>query len=307
MNRWLIIVNPKAAAGQCTGLWPRIERTLKERGVDFEARLTAGAAHASAIAHEAVVRGVRNIATVGGDGTANEAVNGLFAALTLPADGVLFAHLPVGTGNDWGRTIGIPSRWDEAITVLKRERGFIQDTCRVEYTAPSGKRTVRYFVNVAGMGYDAAVCDKTNRDKERGRTGKLHYVRHIFSTLLTYMPVMATVTADEETITGRMLSLNVGICRCNGGGCVQVPHAVPDDGLLGLTIIGEIGTLGILTNVKGLRDGSFVKHPKVRTLSARRITVETTRPIPLEADGESLGTGPFIFEVVPRSLKVAVK
>ncbi len=307
MERWHILVNPEAGAGLCRAEWPKIEAQLRLHSINANIHFTEHKGHAAALAAQLVKEGGTHLASVGGDGTANEAVNGLFQACRNPADKLLFAHIPVGTGNDWGRTIGIPHRYEDSVKLLAAGKEFVQDCCRVSYVTTEGEPSTRIFVNMAGIGYDAAVCQKTNHDKELGKSGRLLYTKHIFTTLIAHSTAKMSMTADDMTITSPMLSMNIGVCRFNGGGMKQVPHAEPDDGLLSYTLIRDIGRLGILTNSVGLIDGSFVKHPKVTTGSARCIEVATDKPVLLEVDGESLGTGPFMFETMPKCLRVVVK
>ena len=100
--------------------------------------------------------------------------------------------------------------------------------------------------------------------------------------------------------------MSVGICKYNGGGMMQLPNAIADDGLLDLTLIKKLGKFTVLKEVKNLYDGSFIKHPKVQTFQATSYTIESRPNINLEVDGESLGHSPFIFEVIPKCLRVVV-
>ena len=98
--------------------------------------------------------------------------------------------------------------------------------------------------------------------------------------------------------------MSVGICKYNGGGMKQLPNAIPDDGLLDMTLIKKLGKLTVLKEVKNLYDGSFIQHPKVQTFQGKSFRIDSKPAINLEVDGESLGHSPFTFEVIPASLRV---
>jgi diacylglycerol kinase family enzyme len=85
---------------------------------------------------------------------------------------------------------------------------------------------------------------------------------------------------------------------------MQLPHAIPDDGLLDITLIKKIGKLTVITQINKLFDGSFVNHPKIQTFRGQKITVESSPEVLIEIDGESLGHSPFSFDILPKALNV---
>jgi diacylglycerol kinase (ATP) len=107
-----------------------------------------------------------------------------------------------------------------------------------------------------------------------------------------------------ERYKNKTFSVSVGICKYNGGGMKQLPNAIPDDGLLDMTLIKKLGKLTVLKEVKNLYDGSFIKHPKVQTFQGKSFRIDSKPAIKLEVDGESLGHSPFAFDVIPASIRV---
>jgi diacylglycerol kinase family enzyme len=213
----------------------------------------------------------------------------------------------VGTGNDWCRMFNVPFKYKNAIEVLVNGNTFLQDIGKVSYfngDKPKG----RYFINVAGMGYDAVVAAKTNHDKAKGRGGPLVYLKNLFTSLLFYKHSEIEVFIDNlaESYKCKAFSMGVGNCKYNGGGMKQLPLAVPDDGLLDMTLIKKLGKFTVLKEISHLYDGSFINHPKVKTFTGEKIKISSSPPISLEADGESLGHSPFEFEIIPKSLYVVV-
>ena len=303
-DKWLMIVNPNAGAKKGTKDWPKILRTLKEEKVDFDFQLTTSRGHATQIASEVIAGGVRNICVVGGDGTLNEVLNGIMTCKEAAPSEISIGMIPVGTGNDWCRMFNIPFDYLKAIHLLKQKKTFMQDAGKVSYYH-NENQVVRYFMNVAGMGYDALVAKKTNILKEKGMGGTFTYMYFVFAGLFQYKFLDAVIEVDGKMMyKGEVFSLNVGICKYNGGGMMQVPFAIPDDGLLDVTLIKKTSKWMVVRYARKLFDGSLVDLPIVATFKGENIRIRSTGKIYLETDGESLGHTPFIFEILPRCIKI---
>ncbi len=301
---WLVVVNPNA--GRRRGLldWEKISGLLIHQNLEFNPVFTECPGHATKIVIEHVEGdGYRKIVVVGGDGTMNEVVNGIFMQKRFKTTDITLGMITVGTGNDWGRMFGIPSDYEEAIRVLTLNRTFIQDAGVVSYCY--GDRSAdRYFVNIAGMGFDAEVARRTNRLKEKGKGGVLLYFVNIFTSLINFRHVEALISVDGLDVENKIFSMNVGIGRYSGGGMIQVPNAIPDDGLFDLTVIRKLSKPNVILSLKRLYNGTIHKHPKVDSYTGRSIRVESRDMIRLETDGESLGHTPFEFRIIPKSVKV---
>lgn len=302
-NVWIAIVNPNAGAGKCHRDWPKIKTLLEKYDVKFHAEFTERRFHAMIIARNKIREGYKKIIVVGGDGTLNEVINGLFAQKDLLTTDITLGMIPVGTGNDWSRMFGISTKYEEAIKILIKEKTFIQDAGRVIFTRRDQKMG-RYFINIAGIGFDALVTLKTNNLKDKKRGSKLLYFWNIFTSLFGYKHFHAELQVDGALHECDIFSMNIGICQYNGGGMLQLPDAIPDDGIFDLTIIKKIGALGILKSLPVLYNGKIKQHPRVLTLNGKNIQVNSSGTIFLETDGESLGHTPFEFEIIPQSVKI---
>jgi YegS/Rv2252/BmrU family lipid kinase len=304
---WLVIVNPNAGRKKGEKDWFIINEYLNNSGLVFESVFTTHKEHAISLSTRFIKKGYRNFIVVGGDGTLNEVVNGILFQKNIPTLEFLIAMIPVGTGNDWCRMFHIPFKYSEAIDLIKQGTVFTQDIGKVSYlNSTTPKR--RYFINVAGMGYDAEVAARTNKDKERGKGGPFSYLKNLFSSLLFYKYTDTEIKIEDSPVSykNKTFSISVGICKFNGGGMKQLPNALPDDGLLDMTLIKKLGKFTVLKEVKNLYDGSFIKHPKVQTFQGKRFMIESNPPINLEVDGESLGHSPFTFDIIPSSLRVVI-
>lgn len=305
MEEWLVIANPNAGRRKAEKDWKQISSLLVKNDIPFKSVFTEHRDHAVKLSRKYIEAGFKKIIVVGGDGTFNETVNGVFGQQRFSPDEITLGMIPVGTGNDWARMFHIPFQYKGAIKIIRNEKIFLQDVGKVNYFI-SDHQVERYFVNMTGMGYDAMVAEKTNKQKEKGKGGPFSYMLNIFTSLFSFKNVHYEITIDDQKILGDVFSMNVGICKYNGGGMMQLPFADPADGLLDVTIINKVGRFTIIRNVKNLYDGSFVKIPQVKTYQGKTVTVTSTRKMFLEADGESLGHSPFKFEVIPRILKVII-
>lgn len=307
-GKCLVVVNPNAGSRKGEKDWPVIEKLLYKHDFAFEAIFTQSRNHAINLTASKIDEGFRKIIVVGGDGTLNEVVNGVFAQNSCKASDILLAMIPVGTGNDWGRMYKLPGKYEEAIQVIEKNYCFIQDIGKVIYHDETGSHQ-RFFANVSGMGYDALVARKTNRMKDKGKGSPFSYLLNIFTGLFQYKYTSYSIAVDEEEVlNGRVLSMNIGICKYNGGGLKQVPNAISDDGLLDITVIKATSRLNIFRHVAKLYDGSFIKLSFVETYRGKtcRIVSDPIGTIFMEADGESLGHSPLEFTVLPKSLSFII-
>ncbi len=302
-SNWIAIINRTAGSGRTGKDWPVIEALLRKYGVGFESHFTDRRLHASVIARNKIEEGYSKIIVVGGDGTMNEVINGVFAQKRIQTAEVMLGMISVGTGNDWARMFHIPADYEEAVRTIIQQKTFIQDAGLVHYRK-NGKEWKRYFINIAGLGFGARVTERTNRMKDRGKRGALLYFYSIFSSLIGYRALKAVIDIDGKTYSRNIFSLNIGIGKYNGGGMIQVPHAIADDGLYSITLIRKMGKLNVLVNLKRLYNGSIIKHSRVETYMARSVEIGGSPLLMIETDGESLGHGPIRFQIIPRSVRV---
>jgi len=301
---WFVIVNPNAGKRKGAKDWLEIAALLTDAGIRFVNVFTEHRDHAVILTRKYVENGYRNIIVVGGDGTLNEVVNGIFTQAHVPTDKITLAMIPVGTGNDWCRMFNIPGDYKQAIKLITKRKIFVQDTGTIKYIANEGIEKTRYFINMAGMGFDAMVAKKTNMQKDMGKGNPMSYVVNILSSLFLYTSTKVTIMLDNEKIASDIFSMSVGICQYNGGGMKQAPGALPDDGLFDMTLIKPIGKFKIIRNIIKLFDGSFTRLPEVSTFRSSKIIIHSEPPMYMEADGESLGHTPFVFNILPQSLYV---
>ena len=236
---------------------------------------------------------------VGGDGTVNEAVNGLGKA-GFP-EGVTLAVLPMGTGNDLAATLAIPARIEDAEKVIRENRVRVLDVARVRSEGVGE----RFFINVATGGFGAETSSLADEEL-KGRWGKLAYLRASLEKARDFEVRDVRVILDDVEYTIRAVNVAVGNCRYAGGGWLAAPRANPEDGLLDLVVIAQVGLKEVLALAPAaLAKSDYLDTEGVFYARAKKIRVET-RPGGLEftADGEVIGDEPVEFEVIPHALKV---
>lgn len=301
---WFVIVNPAADSLKGLKHWIAIEKMLYELDVQFTSRLTDEKGHAIDITREAIADGYRKILAVGGDGTINEVVNGILSQTTVPSKDIVVCMASIGTGNDWIKTMGIPAKYLDAARLLKTgtklrtiEAGSVTYHEGIE-------QKQRYFVNVAGMAYDAFVTKDANENALF--KGKLQYLISVVKGLFSYKSTRVKVEADDRIVQDTTFCVNVGICKYAGGGMMIVPEAVPDDGLFHVTMIKDLSRWEVIKNLPGLFTGKFINHPGVDSFATTALKVSSDTPIYVEVEGEVLGHTPFEYTLLPDAITVLV-
>jgi YegS/Rv2252/BmrU family lipid kinase len=300
---YFFIINPNAGHEKGKKDWAIISSLLSKYEIPYVARFTEAKRHAILLANEGIKNGYRKIIVVGGDGTMNEAMNGVLAQKVCQASDVTLGMITVGTGNDWGKMFGIPHGYEEAIRIIKGGKIRLQDVGIVHFFHGTSRQK-RYFINIAGLGFDAVVVKRTNLSKERGHKGEALYFINLLKSLLLYRHTHVTVEIDGLKIINDVFTISIGIGRYSGGGMRQTPHAIPDDGLFDITIIKKIRKGEVIRSLKMLYDGSILEHPKIEGYTGKVILIDSDPLIHVEADGESLGHSPIEFSILPKSINI---
>lgn len=288
-KRARVICNPSSGGGSCDP--SRLREELS--GFDLDWIETGGPGDATEAAEE-WEDGLLIVA--GGDGTVNEVVNGLGRS-GFP-EGVTLAVLPAGTGNDFAATLAVP---EEAVVREGRVRAL--DVARV-YSEPFGER---FFVNVATGGLGAEISSANDKSL-KSRWGKLSYPRASLAVARDFDAREVTLRLDGEERTVRAANVVIGNCRYAGGGWLAAPRANPEDGLLDVVVVEDVGLWRALTLAPAALSGSdYLDKEGVFFARAREVRVETRPPgLEFTVDGEVIGDEPAEFAVVPRALKVVV-
>jgi YegS/Rv2252/BmrU family lipid kinase len=296
---WFAILNPASGGGRALRDRARIEACLREQGLEWTTAVSQHPGATIELAARALREGFSHFIAIGGDGTLNEIVTGLFAHGQRPQ--CTLGLIPVGRGNDWARTHRIPRSYDDAVALLRTGHTAAHDIGVAELGPPE-RRVRRCFINVAGVGFDAYVVAQTRAT----RLGPFTYLVGLLRGFVGYRAPRLRLVAEGEDSEAPMFVAFAALGRYCGGGMHVAPQARPDDGLLDVTLIGEVGKLDLIVNLRRLFDGTILAYRKVRTLRVPRLEVSAAEPVGVQADGEWIGETPVTFSVLPQALRVVV-
>jgi diacylglycerol kinase (ATP) len=282
-------------------VWPDIVRRAALAGLSGDALVSSSPGEISELAERAARQGARLLVVVGGDGSINEAVNGLLRADDPPE----LAVIARGTGDDFIRTHGIPSSIEPAIEVARVGAARQVDAGRVAYRGWDGSEASRYFANVGSVGMSGAVAQRANATT-KALGGRVTFFYALTREFLVWRNTDVTVQVGDEVRRGLMHDVVVANGSYHAGAMRLAPDAQPDDGLFDVVLIGDVSKLDFVTTSPKLYSGKYVAHPKVDVLRGSTVSVDAPVPLPLETDGEVLGTTPARFEIVPHAYRVRV-
>lgn len=315
-EKWLAVVNVFAASKKAGSVWKKAAACLEDAGVLYKAEFTGGKYNATELSSKAAARGYRKFIAVGGDGTVHDVLNGIAEYVQSAEDVTLsdftLAVLPVGSGNDWVKSVGVSTDIRQAVTYIAAGVTGTQDVVKVSMLDASDldaePLAVSYMSNVGGVGLDARVCEIVNRKKEKGKRGKQLYVSALLYCIRHRVPIRARIVCDgKEIFSGKYLSIAFGIGKYSGGGMRQTPDAVIDDGLLDITVIPDIPIWTIAKEAPKLFTGTFntvevltlAKCHEVLVLPEGEADAE-----PVEVDGEVVGRAPVRMEILDQQINV---
>jgi len=298
--RWLVIVNPASGRPDGGAGWRAIDAALRVAGVAFDVVHTEQPGHGGKLAQGSLLQGCRHIAVAGGDGSVNEVVHGIMSAGLADTREVTLAVIPTGTGNDWARTLGITRRPADIARAIAGGRTMLHDVGAIDLRGNCQGR--RWFINVAGAGYDAYVTQRVPRPVP----GAFTYLKIALEGLARYRAPHFRITADDVTLDGRMLLAFVANAQYCGNRMHVVPTARTDDGQLDVLAVRELSLLQALPKLVKLYAGRILGDPAVRHVRAKRVRIETDPPAVIQADGQIVGETPADFSLLQQALRVVV-
>jgi diacylglycerol kinase (ATP) len=298
-----VIVNPMSGNGRTRDAWPTIERRLQRLGFQTDFRMTQSAGDGIRLGREAIETGVDEVVVVGGDGTLNEVVNGLFLGSHGLSPDVILSVIPAGTGRDFSRSIGLRS-FDHSLETLGAGEVVAIDAGRVDYSSDDGSQA-RYFVNAGDVGLGAETAALLNRSSKL-LGGKISYFLGAARTIISFTGQPATITVDGEVVHDGPLAMT---CFANGryhaGGMLMAPNASLTDGAFDLLILDDVPKYTLLGSLlPSVYAGRHLNHPNVTHHLAREISVSSPGTLLFEVDGEQPGTTDICVTLLPASLRI---
>lgn len=309
-NEPTVIFNPIAGHGQSERRWPELQRRLSNILGAFQLITTKSPGDATIQARQAVDDGCKHIISVGGDGTHNEIVNGIFTASRNSGSAVVFSPLPAGTGNDLCRTLGMTSSDPEeaAFRAIERKQTRRIDLLSVRCQGKQNEIITRYALLFAAYGAVPAITARVNASRLLKRvSGRFSYLVATLLTALTYPHINVDISID--TGNRQQMRTFTGLCLNTvyaGGGMRLAPNAKIDDGQFNLIVLGDMSRWDIIFQKPDwLFAGHHLLHPKITEHLGRQLLVTGAGDIPVDIDGESVGTLPLAINTVPNALLIS--
>lgn len=301
-----LVVNPSAAGGRVGRDWPAVEGALRDAIADLEVVMTTGPGSVTALVSEALKDGETDLGVVGGDGSVNEALNGLVREDVLVDPRARLTVLPVGSGTDYARTLGLPRGLEHAVPIVSSSTFRSVDIGRCEFIDFQGHRRTRYFANILEAGSGGEVVDRVNRSS-KPFGGHAAFLMAIVVTLLTYQNKSIRVDVDDTVFAeGPMNGVIIANGRYFGSGLQPAPEASLDDGLLDVVIFGDFSLGEALGSLGKLRRGEHLGHPKVSHTQGQSVRASSEEKVLAEMDGELVGIVPMEARLLPGLLPVRV-
>jgi diacylglycerol kinase (ATP) len=290
MKKLKLIANPASGTHRSRRIAAQVVELLGKRNIAFDLEFTTAPKHAAEIA----VRSCRDfdaIVAIGGDGTVHEIAGAILDCKTP------LGIIPAGSGNDLIKSLGIPNDVRLAVDILAAGRTRVID---------AGTINGLCFVNVVGIGFDAAV-NHNSHGLRWPASGPLRYVLALITTLGTYHALPLAVTIDGSRTTQDLFLLTIGNGTTCGGGFRLTPHAKLDDGLLDVTFVKPISVPRLLWHLPKLFQGTLDRVVRYASMQqVRRLRVESSLPVPVHVDGEIYrgDTSRLDIEIIPNALTV---
>jgi len=285
-----LIVNPKAGQGA------DIEQSRKHFGQSCEMVLSHSAEHASTLAKQAVADGVDRIVAVGGDGTVNAILNGIAPEFHR----VELAIVPMGTGNDLARCLGIPTELKSALRLALEAPNTPLDVGRFHNGGAPG----RYFLNVSAGGF-AGVVDQIAENGDKQRWGSLKYLASAVGAMRDVQTYALAISANSQRFELEAYNVIVGNGRFAARGIPVAPDACMNDGVFDIAILPAAPLVQSLLASLDILRGKHIESDKVITFRSATLEVQSQSPISFNLDGElQPEAGHLRFEMLPRQLRV---
>ena len=302
---WNVIINPNALNYRKNNLWEIVKHGLTGKGYTFNEFLSPSQERCEVLISTLIDEGQTNYIVVGGDGTLNEVVNAFLKSKNA-SDNFVLALIPCGTGNDWARTHNIQHNADALVNMFLEGKVISHDIGKV-ISRKNGQQFERFFINIAGLAFDAEVILRMNKSVKMLYGNKFVYLKNLFISLLYNKPIRCKFFLnDNTTFVKPVFSIAVGICKYNGGGMMQVPMANPHDGLLDMIIIEPMNLHEIIVQLPKLYTGTHIGYKKIHYYKTSCVTIEPEHKMFAEVEGEIVGDGAFEIKSAAQKVKVLV-
>lgn len=310
-RRIFFIINPEAGSGRARSAWEALLPKITELVPDFFWAYSQFAGSITQQVREAVRdNGARAVIVLGGDGSLNDALNGLVEDDRLIREDVVLGFHSIGSGCDFARTVHQKKK-PSLLTLLQSGQVRQIDIGCCDYSTKQETVQRAYYINSfdAGAGADSclAVNAEGGRIKRMFRNGKIAFLVTALKVLCTFHYTATVVETAERTYQGHYIIIGVGNGRFCGGGMQLYPQAKLDDGLLDLLLVEKRSLPAILYAFTKIYSGKFVREKNIHYLQTKQVRIAAMSPLVIEIDGEVPGTTRADIFVLPKLLPLLVQ
>ena len=307
--RFAVIVNRLAHKGRAGRRWSAMKSELEKRLGPVDALFTEAPGHATVLAREALAKGARRFVTVGGDGTANETLNGLIGPDgRLVAPDAALCPIPAGTANELCRALGYLGDTAQAYDAAAGTGSRAVDLIRVRCIGLDGRPVDRFGYLIVSVGGAAEISHRTSRSRWLKKFGEIAYLLMTPVVTLGYHPRLIALSIDgAPAVSRKIFTALVANTENGGGGMKLAPGASFDDGVLNLVEVEDTSKASILFSIlPRTYSGAYVHHPSVRVASGRLFRFDSDVETLVDLDGETVGKLPLEVSVLPKAFNVGV-
>ncbi len=289
--RACLVINPQAGQGRAGRFAARVWALLRRTFRDVEMARSQSAEHLTELASEAVRVGYDVVVGCGGDGTVHHLLG------PISRSSVALGIIPLGSGNDLARSLGIPRDYALACEIIARRRTRHLDLARIGD---------RFFASVASVGLSAEVNRVANARTMPAYSGRWRYMLALLHAMWSYAPRPLRLWIDGRELEREAVFVAVGNGAFFGGGFRILPHARMDDGWLDVCLAHRLGRLRMLWAIPSVYRGRHGRHSEIEFYRARCVRILSADSLELFADGEYVQNTPATIEIAPRALSVLV-
>lgn len=266
------------------------------------------------------------IIAVGGDGTVNEVVNGIFKACRLPntiekeegnklpsyqyntqkLENIYLGVYAAGTGNDFIKTAHLKTSWSAIHKAIKTQQYTTIDVGTATFTHANNNQIQRFFLNITDIGMGGQIAQQLAKQKSRWLSPEMFYAKAIVSTFFTYKKADILCQAPNVQWTGDAMSVVIANGKYFGSGMGIAPNAEINDGKLSLVVLGDINLWDYISQIGNIKKCQVLKHPQAFYYQVEEVQLKAknNKPLPIDMDGEFVGYTPLYIKVVHKALNL---
>ncbi|AUC74716.1 diacylglycerol/lipid kinase family protein [Olleya sp. Bg11-27] len=296
---FFVIINPVSGNGKGKKIWKNIHPKLHQN-YTIEFGFTTHINHEIELTKTALKKGFKHFIIIGGDGTLNKFITGVFSQNLVDSKDITFGVIAIGTGNDWIKTHNIPKHPTKALQTIINGTTDTQDVGCLTYLKPDLPNT--YFINLCGIGFDGLVVNIVNNNRT---FGKFTYIFGALKALFLFKLFKTTVTLDLKSKSyDSCFMIQLGICKYTGSGMQLTKQPNPKDGLFDISIATGFTKWDIVKNIISLFNGNIVFHKKIETYKTNHLQLSFNQQAPnSQADGEQIETKDMNVSMHPKAIR----